>query len=1263
MFALFVPKSKNSGSSVTGVTDSEATLSTRLVIDSEDQALQAVLGREDFSGIDNEALDFTDLEDYLNNDSDKTGSYFQNELVGSDLKICEYPTKSQKTVAALNANFTRLASNHCPNGNQTIQPLIIGSLPSREINSIPRLNHSVYKANQNINVNLPDSPPDSGSEPALSPVHTDNSLNGNEGNPQITTMMQASGDMKYMGYSNTQPLKHLSETSLTMTPPLQMPTQAVQASIPQHSNVSQTLSAVPSQSASVGSMLSHLQHPITNTLASGLGLQQQPLGPHTPHLTSLYDSNDDFLCDSLDSSSNSHKKRKLTENHKNVVNSNLLNGMMNVKQEAGGISPEPHTNTPVLSTTDDEYSFDFSGPDGSGMFLDSAYQCIRFQPFQQNTWAILCDHTLKELPPPNFRVDADKGFNFSNADDAFVCQKKNHFQVTVHVQPVGEPRYVKTPEGVKKIDHFFLNFNGAKVESPNQTIKVEQSQSDRSKRPFHPVRLDLVPDQVSKTTVGRLHFSETTSNNMRKKGKPNPDQRYFYLVVSLCVASGDLNYTIVAHASERIIVRASNPGQFENDMELSWQRGQSADSIYHAGRVGINTDRPDEALVIHGNLKVTGHIVQPSDARAKTNVQEVDTKEQLKNVANMRIVRYEYRPEFAKHIGLGEENRTSTGVIAQEVQTLIPEAVQEAGDIVLPDGQHIQNFLVVNKERIFMENIGAVKELCKVTDNLGTRIDELEKVNKKLASQRLKRLDSLKSTSSGSTVTSHGGSLKSSKKFSHHHYQYRSAPSKRLCGKEQFFCNRFYFQILVVILIFIMAFCVVAMASLYFFEWSNRQVPNNPVIIRERTFFNVTNVKEISPQPFLELEKSKSSIENSIAVQDNRKETRILDINRTVPNRRIDIGKYTTPYPGISSLMTSRYYQNRYPTFVPILKPRVIGTPNHCRFPQRQNIHCDVHCCSLTESLQASNLDNSDELSYPIIPKLESALHLYDFNEPELNEDSPVEKDVYDSRLDMNSSPSPTEADYSNKQASSTPQPLPSKNDHPVHQNQIRQTRDPINSQRMKLISEKNATDESNSAEVGKIGLPNQLDQKLKNILKNDKVLLAAVEAEKRIRRGTKPFSRKDLPKAIESLRLLEINTTLGHGYCNTLQCAHRTGPRFSYLIPVSKYMVEEYITLQFNLAVPLIVDHCQPDDKPVACPVPQSGAGDLPHDYIRDQNLTEEVDPSWRLPVGLYLRSTYRFRVQTRTVVSDTPCSLPATELGYSFIEFILVFQRTCDK
>lgn len=49
-----------------------------------------------------------------------------------------------------------------------------------------------------------------------------------------------------------------------------------------------------------------------------------------------------------------------------------------------------------------------------------------------------------------------------------------------------------------------------------------------------------------------------------------------------------------------------------------------------------------------------------------------------------------------------------------------------------------------------MENVGAVKELCKLTDNLETRINELERWSRKLA--KLRRLDSMKSTVSGGTI-------------------------------------------------------------------------------------------------------------------------------------------------------------------------------------------------------------------------------------------------------------------------------------------------------------------------------------------------------------------------------------------------------------------------------------------------------------------------------------------------------------------------------
>lgn len=59
------------------------------------------------------------------------------------------------------------------------------------------------------------------------------------------------------------------------------------------------------------------------------------------------------------------------------------------------------------------------------------------------------------------------------------------------------------------------------------------------------------------------------------------------------------------------------------------------------------------------------------------------------------MVKYRYADEFAAHLGIAED----TGVIAQEVREVLPDAVRAGGDISLPSGEIIQNFLVVNKVR------------------------------------------------------------------------------------------------------------------------------------------------------------------------------------------------------------------------------------------------------------------------------------------------------------------------------------------------------------------------------------------------------------------------------------------------------------------------------------------------------------------------------------------------------------------------------------
>lgn len=114
--------------------------------------------------------------------------------------------------------------------------------------------------------------------------------------------------------------------------------------------------------------------------------------------------------------------------------------------------------------------------------------------------------------------------------------------------------------------------------------------------------------------------------------------------------------------------------------------------------MGINTDTPDEALVVCGNAKIMGTVMHPSDSRAKENVREVtalillfnmlrdprvnqsskikcsgflrcimwmllmisqvDSTDQLKRIAQMRIVEYDYKPEFASKMGIDQVHET-----------------------------------------------------------------------------------------------------------------------------------------------------------------------------------------------------------------------------------------------------------------------------------------------------------------------------------------------------------------------------------------------------------------------------------------------------------------------------------------------------------------------------------------------------------------------------------------------------------------------------
>ncbi|KAH7636565.1 myelin regulatory factor-like [Dermatophagoides farinae] len=1007
--------------------------------------------------------------------------------------------------------------------------------------------------------------------------------------------------------------------------------------------------------------------------------QQQQIHSTPPPPTQSNNSVTPITVSMGNNNNSSGKKRKMSESKNN--NTNTTN--IYIKQEPNGLSPDSaavshpngsndngngsgsHNSNNVHSTQQCESTDDFYGDYGpdSQMYSDSFYQCIRFTPFNTNLSCPLYDLNFKEIPTISYRVDADKGFNFSNADDAFVCQKKNHFQVTVHIQIVADPFYVKTLSATdvfQKIDNFYLHFYGVKVESPTQTIKVEQSQSDRSKKAFHPVRIELSCDHVTKMTVGRLHFSETTSNNMRKKGKPNPDQRYFYLVVSLCAHVGDQIYQIAAQASERIIVRASNPGQFENDVELVWQKGVLPETIFHTGRVGINTDRPDESLVVFGNAKVTGSIMQPSDKRAKTNIKEVDTREQLKNVSNMRIVRYQFKPSFAKEVGIDHNELEGTGVLAQEVQKILPEAVKETGDIVLSDGETIENFLVVNKDRIFIENLGAVKELCKVTDNLETRIDELERMNTKLS--KFNRFDSIKSSASGSTITCVSNNYRNnnnSHRQSHRHHKSCSNSTQQVPSG----CNNRFFQTLIMILIFIMAFCLASIATLYILEYHRRHHSSSATSIHQTTLLSSSNdhhnnYHSQSSQPSFDLKHSPYlNVNNNHHHQQQQQQQYSNN-----PNSLINDNKQ---YDDDNRL--DRNQQHPRPTAIPVLKPQVVGAPNGCYDYLSSSSLCPIHCCNdenyhvyqLNSNIDLVNNNNND-LKDTNKSHFIDHHHKFQINDP-AEESSLMNETI----LDNNSLNGTTMTNSSDSGSTITINSSSNPNHSKFNPTESNSSN-----------NKKKRTDKRMSFGDGKYSSHSSSSSSIQDIHNLNDFHDSKFRRKRRKRRETgkssitqnnmySAYPKKDLARMVEMIKLLELNATIDYSYCTKLQCTQGFGNRFHYIIPISKYMELEYVTLQFGLNQEMKVDHCEMKEKPVSCSSGYYGVENLPQSYKKaaDHILLPESNPHWRLPIGIYQRSSYMFRILARDVIADSPCNLPESQAGSSFVEYKFEFIRKCDK
>ena len=87
----------------------------------------------------------------------------------------------------------------------------------------------------------------------------------------------------------------------------------------------------------------------------------------------------------------------------------------------------------------------------------------------------------------------------------------------------------------------------------------------------------------------------------------------------------------------------------------------------------------------------------------------------MENISKLKVYSYELTDDYADYAGLPQNARRDTGVLAQDVRDVLPDAVTETDDVTLPTGRVIPDFLVVNKVLLLLLLllwVGACSRTC-----------------------------------------------------------------------------------------------------------------------------------------------------------------------------------------------------------------------------------------------------------------------------------------------------------------------------------------------------------------------------------------------------------------------------------------------------------------------------------------------------------------------------------------------------------------------
>jgi len=156
-----------------------------------------------------------------------------------------------------------------------------------------------------------------------------------------------------------------------------------------------------------------------------------------------------------------------------------------------------------------------------------------------------------------------------------------------------------------------------------------------------------------------------------------------------------------------------------NDTDNNWAaifRRNAETELFHNGALKMETT--SSGISVTGNVVATGNVTAySSDERLKTNITPIENP--IEKVKQLNGVEFDWK-DNVEELGFTPRVKHETGVIAQNVQSVIPDAT--------PNAPFNEEYLTVQHEKIIPVLIEAIKEQQKQIDELKQALHEQKEI-------------------------------------------------------------------------------------------------------------------------------------------------------------------------------------------------------------------------------------------------------------------------------------------------------------------------------------------------------------------------------------------------------------------------------------------------------------------------------------------------------------------------------------------------------